>query len=350
MEVRKATDADIPDILRLVDKVHVKNLASLKDGFLMIPNATAVLYQFWFTFSPYCYVAVSDGKVTGFLAALPGSVLDPKVEIHGQMIKMFAGKEILLVVQAAVDPEFRRAGIGSAMYEKLFLEAGEAIVLSSSIKEPFYNYVSERFHLAMGFKKIGEFQGSDKTKAYMYRWINTRRGGKIAEPKKRELKTEERTVDLVMNCPFTSGDGRRDCRIVDKKTCSCCRFHHWKDGCVYAEVNLATKRTAVFDEESKTSLFFWRFKCCYCHHPVFATSSFRNRPSAEPGRCSECGAFYYFIRWEYGSCPDKEKWWYAVTKPDTESIGNLNERDSNREYQARIPDRRKEKPESSKGG
>jgi len=167
-EVRRARDADVRGILNLVKRVHVKNLARLEDGFLMIPNASPVLYQFWFNVSPYCYAAVSGSKVIGILVALPGHVLDQRNEFYLHIREAFAGEKILFVVQVAVSPDFRGQGVGRAMCGRLFEEAGDAIILSSSMTAPYYNGASERFHLAVGFQKMGEMEASDKSRCYLY--------------------------------------------------------------------------------------------------------------------------------------------------------------------------------------
>lgn len=162
----------------------------------------------------------------------------------------------------------------------------------------------------------------------------------MAELQEHEIKIEEQTVKRVMNCPFAWGlDKRWGDQIVDERTCGSCSFHDWRRGCVYGEANLPTVRTAVFDEESKAPWFVWRFKCYHCQHPVTIVSLYENMSSGYHGHCHGCGAFHYFIRWECNHCPENEKWWYAVTKPDPGSIKNVNERVANREYQARIPSR-----------
>ncbi|MCX6758838.1 MAG: GNAT family N-acetyltransferase, partial [Candidatus Nealsonbacteria bacterium] len=118
----------------------------------------------------------------------------------------FAGEKILFVVQVAVSPDFRGQGVGRAMFGRLFKEAGDAIILSSSMTAPYYNGASERFHLAVGFQKMGEMEASDKSRCYLYLRKNDQeermQEETMKELQKHRIKTEKQTVKRVMNCPF----------------------------------------------------------------------------------------------------------------------------------------------------
>jgi predicted GNAT superfamily acetyltransferase len=167
--VRKAAERDIEEIIDLVEAVHIRNLKNLDGGFLIIPNASRVLYQFWLANSRYCYVAKNNGLVVGVFIALLGGQNGMNGAALTRVCEIADGAEYLTVIQIASRPEQRRRGVGIAMCERFFSDAGARIVFSTSMKKP-YNEVSKRFHRKMGFEEIEELSVSDGTEVIIWRW------------------------------------------------------------------------------------------------------------------------------------------------------------------------------------
>ena len=167
ISIEGANEPDIPGILALIEDVHIKNLTSLDNGFLMIPNASADLYKKWFKDSPYCYVARGAGKVVGVLIVLPLSSLGDEICLHKHVREKFGLVGTVYTAQIAVKPMYRKKGVGRLMYSRLFEDVRGLLLIASSMKKP-YNKASEAFHLKVGYTKVETFGCKDGTEAFIY--------------------------------------------------------------------------------------------------------------------------------------------------------------------------------------
>ncbi len=93
---------------------------------------------FFMHFRPTSFAAEADGRVVGFLAGFRSQTHHEQAYIH------FVG----------VDPAFRAAGVGRALYERFF-EAARALGASEvhGVTSPV-NTGSLAFHAAMGFEVL----------------------------------------------------------------------------------------------------------------------------------------------------------------------------------------------------
>lgn len=139
-------------------------------------------------------------------------------------------------------------------------------------------------------------------------------------------------MDQITNCPRTMDlDHRLKTFIIDEETCSGCMLHgQGKDDgeCIYSLVNIPVDRESLFDEESKSSISLYRFKCGLCNHPTVIATFWAVLPNGIVGRCSNCGAFHYFVKWYWNE--DGGAYWFAVSKKSAKSAHGVEESEANK--------------------
>jgi ribosomal protein S18 acetylase RimI-like enzyme len=94
---------------------------------------------FFVHFQPTSFVAVSDGRIVGFIIGFVSQTFPQEAYIH------FAG----------VDPEFRKDGLARALYERFFAAAADLGCRTVRCVTSPVNKVSIAFHHRMGFSAEG---------------------------------------------------------------------------------------------------------------------------------------------------------------------------------------------------
>ncbi len=142
-----------------------------------------------------------------------------------------------------------------------------------------------------------------------------------------EPQVSQTGVKQIMNCPRTTDwDHRLGTYVVDEETCGGCMLRgqgkdHGK--CIYSLVNIPVEREPIFDKESKTTISLFRFKCGLCNHPTVISTFWLSLPHGIVGRCSNCGAFHYFVKWYWNK--EGGSYWFAVSGKSAKSVHGVEE-------------------------
>lgn len=112
----------------------------------------------------YNLIAISNDRVVGFIICLR-----ERSSYGSENYKFFAKKlkKFLYVDRVAIHKDYRRAGLGTAIYEDIFLQAQKEhlpVVLDVYTKP--INQPSLNFHQRMGFDQIGTKDFHNHSVAY----------------------------------------------------------------------------------------------------------------------------------------------------------------------------------------
>ncbi len=165
--IRKAKPEDAAEIVRIVDSVLLHKLDNESSGFLMV-NSGKEKYDALVRESSYCYAAVDNGAVVGFLLAYPKALMKPDNEIHEYFLQKYSDN-FIYIFQVAVDPDYHRKGIGKDLYNAFFDDAKGIMKCVISSAEP-YNKASEKMHLSLGFKKVDKIK-TKKGFSFIYEMV-----------------------------------------------------------------------------------------------------------------------------------------------------------------------------------
>jgi predicted GNAT superfamily acetyltransferase len=114
--------------------------------------------------SAYNLVAVDQGSVVGFIICMREGT-----NYGSENYKFFLQKlkKFLYVDRVAITKDYRRAGLGKAIYEKIFLEAKKNVLpLALEVNTEPLNQPSLNFHELMGFDRVGSKDFHDHSVAY----------------------------------------------------------------------------------------------------------------------------------------------------------------------------------------
>jgi L-amino acid N-acyltransferase YncA len=163
---RKATPEDLNKVLEILDSVLLSKMTSRKNGFLTF-NPGKEFYQDLINKTKFFYVAQDKKKIVGFLIAVPSGLLNPIDEIQKFFIDNYKKEKFVYIFQIAVSPEQQTKGVGRGLYKKLFADTKsiKKMVVTSAVP---HNQASEKFHLKLGFKKIGKLVRSDGGESFIY--------------------------------------------------------------------------------------------------------------------------------------------------------------------------------------
>lgn len=165
MIIRRATIEDVPRIVDLIKKIHVKNLDSLEGGFLTAPDVTIGHYRQLVGQGKFCYVVDVGGMIAGLIMASPfGRDWKNNYDYYSNL---FSGKDFIFIERVGILPEFRHQGLAKKLYERVFCDSKGKLFVACVSKNP-RNAASEEFHIKMGFKKIGERQWDNGTQGFIY--------------------------------------------------------------------------------------------------------------------------------------------------------------------------------------
>jgi len=163
--IRKAVPDDAPEILKVVESVHIKNLKNLDSGFLDGAKLDLGYYLKLIEERSLFYVAEVGGRIVGFAVAYPfGKHWRQNREYY---LELFSGKGFMFIQHIGVVPAFQKTGIGRNLYERLFHDSGAEMFVAGVAKEP-RNAASEAFHRSMGFKKADEHTWDDGVTGFVY--------------------------------------------------------------------------------------------------------------------------------------------------------------------------------------
>jgi ribosomal-protein-alanine N-acetyltransferase len=111
--------------------------------------------KFSFPKSPY-----SETTFLGWYEMAKDTFLVAEIEkkIVGYIIG-FTGSEVGIIVSIAVDPNFRRKGIGTKLWEELLELFKSNHVKVARLEVRKSNLIAQKFYEKLGFKKIGIIRG-----------------------------------------------------------------------------------------------------------------------------------------------------------------------------------------------
>lgn len=164
--IKKASINDLEKILKIVDSVLLDNLVSKNNGFLT-SNRGKKFYKKLIEKTNFFYIVREKNSIIGFLIAYPNTVLDSDDDIQRYFINNYQKENFIYIFQVAVSPKYQSKGIGKQLYKRLFKDTDriKKIVVTSSAP---YNQSSEKFHLKLGFKKIGKIIRDDGGSNFIY--------------------------------------------------------------------------------------------------------------------------------------------------------------------------------------
>ena len=115
-------------------------------------------------FSAYNLLALKEDEVVGFIICMrEGSAYG------SENYKFFTKrlKKFLYVDRVAIDEHHRRAGLGKAIYEEIFIKASnDNLPIALEVNTQPVNQPSLNFHEKMGFDQIGAKDFDDHSVAY----------------------------------------------------------------------------------------------------------------------------------------------------------------------------------------
>jgi predicted GNAT superfamily acetyltransferase len=114
--------------------------------------------------SAYNLLVLDDDEIVGFIICMrEGSVY------RSENYKFFVQKlkKFLYVDRVAIDEQYRRAGLGQAIYENIFIHAAKNdLPIALEVNTQPVNQPSLNFHEKMGFDKVGAKNFEDHSVAY----------------------------------------------------------------------------------------------------------------------------------------------------------------------------------------
>ena len=114
--------------------------------------------------SAYNLLVLYDDEIVGFIICMrEGSVY------RSENYKFFVQKlkKFLYVDRVAIDEQYRRAGLGQAIYENIFIHAAKNdLQIALEVNTQPVNQPSLNFHEKMGFDKVGAKNFEDHSVAY----------------------------------------------------------------------------------------------------------------------------------------------------------------------------------------
>ena len=114
--------------------------------------------------SAYNLLVLDDDEIVGFIICMrEGSVY------RSENYKFFVQKlkKFLYVDRVAIDEQYRRAGLGQAIYENIFIHATKNdLPIALEVNTQPVNQPSLNFHEKMGFDKVGSRDFEDHSVAY----------------------------------------------------------------------------------------------------------------------------------------------------------------------------------------
>jgi predicted GNAT superfamily acetyltransferase len=107
---------------------------------------------------------LDDDEIVGFIICMrEGSVY------RSENYKFFVQKlkKFLYVDRVAIDEQYRRVGLGQAIYENIFIHAAKNdLPIALEVNTQPVNQPSLNFHEKMGFDKVGAKSFEDHSVAY----------------------------------------------------------------------------------------------------------------------------------------------------------------------------------------
>ena len=114
--------------------------------------------------SAYNLLVLDDDEIVGFIICMrEGSVY------RSENYKFFVQKlkKFLYVDRVAIDEQYRRVGLGQAIYENIFIHAAKNdLPIALEVNTQPVNQPSLNFHEKMGFDKVGTKNFEDHSVAY----------------------------------------------------------------------------------------------------------------------------------------------------------------------------------------
>ena len=117
--------------------------------------------------SAYNLLVLDDDEIVGFIICIreDSAYRSENYKFFTQRLKKF-----LYVDRVAIDERHRRAGLGQAIYEDIFVQASEDnLPIALEVNTQPMNQPSLNFHEKMGFDQVGSRDFEDHSVAYFIR-------------------------------------------------------------------------------------------------------------------------------------------------------------------------------------
>ena len=114
--------------------------------------------------SAYNLLVLDDDEIVGFIICIreDSAYRSENYKFFTQRLKKF-----LYVDRVAIDERHRRAGLGQAIYEDIFVQASaDNLPIALEVNTQPINQISLNFHEKMGFDKVGSRDFEDHSVAY----------------------------------------------------------------------------------------------------------------------------------------------------------------------------------------
>ena len=135
--------ANTPEVGSLESMTHLKKLIEL---------------------SAYNLLVLDDDEIVGFIICIreDSAYRSENYQFFSQRLKKF-----LYVDRVVIDERHRRAGLGQAIYEDIFVQASaDNLPIALEVNTQPVNQISLNFHEKMGFDKVGSRDFEDHSVAY----------------------------------------------------------------------------------------------------------------------------------------------------------------------------------------
>ena len=112
----------------------------------------------------YNLLVLDDDEIVGFIICIreDSAYKSENYQFFTQRLKKF-----LYVDRVAIDERHRRAGLGQAIYEDIFVQASaDNLPIALEVNTQPVNQISLNFHEKMGFDKVGSRDFEDHSVAY----------------------------------------------------------------------------------------------------------------------------------------------------------------------------------------
>jgi predicted GNAT superfamily acetyltransferase len=162
MKVVRATLKFLPAISALAEKVAFSTLSENQRSAGFLLPYSEIEYRTFINFAEHFYVLADSKTLAGFVLAHTSEKIGlfGWEEIYDYISRMKSGP-FIVVRQICVDPDYSTKGYGRKLYEELFEhtqneKALHPVAVGFIWQRPC-NLASEKFHRALGWKKIDTY-------------------------------------------------------------------------------------------------------------------------------------------------------------------------------------------------
>lgn len=164
--VRTATVADVPDISSILSALGMDRDDASQNGFLRARYSYEDYERF--AANGNFILATLPGRTVGFCLAFPWD--SPEIDLVRRLVREVRWTEVdysspahpiyenaIYIAEVGRDPALMGQEIGKRLYTELFTRFPRSNLIAAAVEEPRLNEAAKKFHLELGFKRVGTF-------------------------------------------------------------------------------------------------------------------------------------------------------------------------------------------------